>query len=308
MKDGFVGFFPFNLTNARGFMFIDQVKNLTPDHQLYSMLVKGNPFLHLLLSSDDFGITKESQTKIGEACDMSRQEVRTYLNTLKEAGVLETKKESKKINGNWVSIPQLQFSHNNDIFIDPDDAQNPRRYQKYGYPEDYQRDWDVYKGRDAQRIGNKSEAYPNWWMSVKEFGHETVTRGTRNYINDCESKDTWKKAARTFWCPETAIFMEEEYQGKTRNGQAALIDFLYSPHLKGLIEGGGRYTVVGDDYMIEALLILKGTEPSLGHILDKIKDDRFRDKFIESYDLALKKESPRKVLYAKRAPQIIWEI
>jgi len=289
-------------------MFIDQVKNLKSDHLLYPMLVKGNPFLHLLLSSDDFGITKESQTKIGEACDMSRQEVRTYLNILKEAGVLETKKESKKINGNWVSVSQLQFSHNNDIFIDPNDAQNPTRYQKYGYPEDYQRDWEIYRGRDAQRVGNKSEAYNNWWKSVKDFGADNVTRGTRNYINDCESKDRWKKAARTFWCPETAIFMEEEYQGKTRNGQAALIDFLYSPHLKGLIEGGGRYTVEGDDYMIEALLILKGSEPSVGHILDKIKDDRFRDKFIESYDLALKKDSPRKVLYARRAPEITWVI
>ena len=188
-------------------MFIDQVKNLTRDHQLYPMFVKGNPFLHMLLSSDDFGITKESQTKIGEACGMSRQEVRTYLNILKEAGVLETKKESKKINGNWVSVMQLQFSHSNDIFIDPDDAQNPTRYQKYGYPEDYQRDWELYRGRDAQRVGNKSEAYPNWWKSVKDFGAENVTRGTRNYINDCESRDTWKKAARTFCSPETAIFM-----------------------------------------------------------------------------------------------------
>ena len=60
--------------------------------------------------------------------------------------------------------------------------------------------------------------------------------------------------------------------------------------------------------MIEALLILKGSEPSIGHVLDKIKDDRFRDKFIESYDLALKKDSPRKVLYARRAPEITWVI
>ena len=149
-------------------MFMDQVKDLTPNNPHYNFLVKGNPFLHMLLSSDMFGVCRESQTKIGEACGMSRQEVRTYLDKMKEMGLITSTKESKKINGNWVSVTTITFSPENSIFIDLDEKNKIPRFARFGYPQDFEDDWVQYRGRDRMRIGNKSNAYYPWADSVEK--------------------------------------------------------------------------------------------------------------------------------------------
>ena len=284
---------------------LNKLCNLKEDNPLYPMLVKGNPFLHMLLQCDDFGIVRLSQKSMAESCDMEKKEVKQYLEKLKEVGILVKHKDKEKKNGQWLTFERLKFNHDCDIFINPEDKLNPKRYQENGYPEDYGEDWKIYRGTDAEKIGNKAEAYPNWWMSVERYGHEAVTRGTRNYISKCEAHATWKKAAKNFWEPEAALFME--YQHNTKGGETALVALLHSKHLMGILEGAASYTVEGDDFIIEALLIMKGTEPTLGTVLDKIGDDRFRDRFIQCYEKALEKSAPpRRKLYAKRDNKVTW--
>ena len=291
-------------------MFMDQVKDLPPNNPHYNFLVKGNPFLHMLLSSDMFGVCRESQTKIGEACGMSRQEVRTYLDKMKEMGLITSTKESKKINGNWVSVTTITFSPENSIFIDLDEKNKIPRFARFGYPQDFEDDWVLYRGRDRMRIGNKSDAYYPWAESVEKYGREALTRGTRNYIADCESNDIWKKQAKTFWNTETAYFLDERYQVEGRTPEEALVDLIYYKGLKRLIEGGACFTAKNDPYMIEALLIVKGTHPTIGTVIDKKGDNKFRESFLSAYRIAMKrsKKELRDKIYSNKEPIVEWDV
>ena len=55
---------------------LNKLCNLKEDNPLYPMLVKGNPFLHMLLQCDDFGIVRLSQKSMAESCDMEKNEVK----------------------------------------------------------------------------------------------------------------------------------------------------------------------------------------------------------------------------------------
>ena len=132
-------------------------------------------------------------------------------------------------------------------------------------------------------------------------------RGTENFISECEANNTWKKNGSTWWNAKEARFMEESYQ-KIDNSIRAWINFNNSPVLGNILSGGNTIEIVGDKYMGEAILILKGSDSSLGQTLDRMKDNKFKQSFFDAYKKAEKDTNPRKEIYTSYGNRITWTI
>ena len=104
--------------------------------------------------------------------------------------------------------------------------------------------------------------------------------------------------------------MDERYQVEGRTPEEALVDLIYYKGLKRLIEGGACFTAKNDPYMIEALLIDKGTHPTIGTVIDKRGDNKFRESFLSAYRIAMKrsKKELRDKIYSNKEPIVEWDV
>ena len=254
--------------------------SITPDHPYYKHIVYKNPLFHFIITADEFGYIPFTMTRSAELCSLTRQEFRTRLKGYEEMG--------------------------HDLFKKPEQEKQVSK-SKDGYPPEFEQDWKIYRGKDPSRVGDKIPAFTNWMKSVNKYGRSVVMKGTINYVAKCESMNIYKKHGATWWNPTEARFMGDEYQ-KASSSDVALWKFLNSPVLGNILKGGAKIKIVGDKYMGETILRLRGTDRFLGESLDRMGDRKFREQFTKCYDEAKSLPATRDVIYSQFEQEITWDV
>jgi hypothetical protein len=249
---------------------------------------------------------------------MTRQQVRTALTHFQKAGLLSIKTFAGAVKGErgFRKISTISFDLNHSFFKKPKEylGETGRTLVSdlplsEGYPVEFDEDWVVYCGASRDKVGDKKSAYKSWKKAVLAHGRDKVMQGTIAYVAMCESRKPnpqWKKNGGTWWNAKEARYMDPEYQ-RVDNASIAFWKLNNSPALGNILKGGSKITVIGDDYMTEALIRLKGSDPVLGTTLDRLRDKRFEEGFIKSYELAKKSANPRTEMYTQYEQSIIWD-
>jgi len=285
----------------RGF---EEEKNL-----LYGFYVQGNPFLHMLAIADEYGQIKQSHTNMAKSCQMTRQAFRTYVEKMKSDGILEVIQKKERINGNWVTTSNTCLNLNHPYFNGDKPEENDKPTEQK-YPDDFLQDWVTYCGKERTHVGSKTDAYYNWRISINKHGRDIVMEGTVRYVKECEAKGSWKKSGAKWWNPTYEYYLDEKYHRSDETPEVALWNFLNSRYLDTLLNGDSRVECVGDKYMVEALLLTKGTDRDLGQTRDRLRRDDFNKRFCSCYEIAmrLKEFELRNTIYSNQVNSVIWRI
>jgi hypothetical protein len=134
--------------------------------------------------------------------------------------------------------------------------------------------------------------------------------GTTRYIKECEAKGTWKKSGAKWFDPTYEYYLDEKYHRSDESPEVALWNLLNSPHFDALLNGDNRVKCVGDKYMIEALLLTKGTDRNLGQTNDRLRKDDFNKRFCSCYEIAMRLQQfeLRQVIYSNQVNSVTWRI
>jgi len=282
--------------------------SITPDHPYYKHIVYKNPLFHFIITADEFGYIPFTMTRSAELCSLTRQEFRTRLKGYEEMGVMtiKTNKTMSQSGKHKINVSKMFLNLSHDLFKKPEQEKQVSK-SKDGYPPEFEQDWKIYRGKDPSRVGDKIPAFTNWMKSVNKYGRSVVMKGTINYVAKCESMNIYKKHGATWWNPTEARFMGDEYQ-KASSSDVALWKFLNSPVLGNILKGGAKIKIVGDKYMGETILRLRGTDRFLGESLDRMGDRRFREEFTKCYDEAKSLPATRDVIYSQFEQEITWDV
>lgn len=297
-----------------GFIFLTR---FSQESEAFKSLVKGSPLLYLLQIFDHkTGICPCTIQSIERACGMSRQQVRTIINRLVKDKIITIETTAGAVKGKrgFHKRSTITFNLKHEIFYkqvpsylgESGKDNQIQDSEEFSYPTEFEEDWIIYRGINTKKVGNKKESFLKWEKSVKRYGRDKVMRGTIAYVKKCEANNTWKKNGSTWWDQKKALFLDKEFQSES-SPQLALWSFKNSPVLGNILKGGACIQIVGDPYMGEALLRLKGSDQTLGQTYDRLGEKRFQDSFLRSYELSTKVSAPRNEIYSQYENKIQWE-
>lgn len=304
------------MSQPKGFIAMGRISR---DDPLFRLFCKNSPILFLLQIYDHkTGVCPTTLQGIEHECGMTRQQVRTALSHLQKAGLLSIKTFAGAVKGErgFRKISTVSFNLNHSLLKRPKEYLGETGRTSVsdpppsdGYPAEFNEDWGVYCGTSRDKVGDKKSAYKSWKKAVLAHGRDKVMQGTITYVAMCESRKPnpqWKKNGGTWWNAKEARYMSPEYQG-VDNPSIAFWKLNKSPVLGNILKGGSKIIIIGDEYMAEALIRLKGSDPVLGTTLDRLRDKKFEEVFIRSYELAKKSAKPRTEIYTQYEQSIIWD-
>ena len=283
---------------------------------LFRLLVGGSVLSYLLQIHDHkTGVCPTTIQQIESECGLTRQQVRTAIRRMKGMGILSVKTYAGAVKGErgFRKVSTITLNLQSELFTKPKEyLGTPELVQDIPvdeYTPEFEEDWKVYCGTSRDKVGQKKPAYKSWLKAVAKHGRDRVMQGTVAYVATCESKKpaTWKKNGSTWWNAKEARYLDPEFQRKD-NPSVAFWKLMNSPVLGNLLKGGHRIVVKGDDYMAEALIRLKGSDPFLGDTLDRLRDRKFEEGFKHAYDLAKRSANPRTEIYKQYENPIIWDL
>ena len=89
----------------RGYLKLNRLHWEDPD---YRFLVYNNPLLHILLSADkETGVFKQTERRIAEICETSRDKVRWSINRCIKMGILEVKFETEDHRSRYFIVNEI---------------------------------------------------------------------------------------------------------------------------------------------------------------------------------------------------------
>jgi len=290
---------------------------LDRESPLFSLVVKGSPLMYLMQIYDyKTGVCPTTIQQIQVECGLTRQQVRTALKNLEKDNILTVSTYAGAIKGErgFRKVSTITFNLEHELFKKPKgylgtSVEIPTVEVEEGYPKEFDEDWKVYCGKSRDKVGQKKPAYKSWVKAVSKHGRDRVMQGTIAYVAMCESKNPpqWKKNGATWWNAKEARYLDTEFQQKD-HPSIAFWKLMNSPMLGNILNGDSKIVIQGDQYMAEALVRLKGSDPYLGTTLDRLRDKKFEEAFKKSYELAKRSPSPRTEIYTTHDQTIIWNI